>query len=137
MSTELAFCVPYERNIKSFGALRTPIFLITFRGKEKEQVVKAEMIFDTGSDVTLVPRIVADVLNIDLKTGIVVRLMSIDGESQAYVHIFNLTFGSILLGKVPIAISERDDIPFLLGSLGVIGKMPIELGKEEMCFGKP
>jgi hypothetical protein len=101
---------------------------MTFRKGEK--VLKAEMLLDTGSDVTVAPKLLADVLGLRLEAGTPIKIYSLDGVSKAYIHKF--TFNG---STVPIAISEREDMPFLLGRMGLVGEVDIKLNSEVTCLG--
>jgi len=69
-----------------------------------------------------------------LEAGTPIRIYSLDGVSKAYIHPFTFTLSEIK-SVVPIAISEREDMPFLLGRMGLIGEIDVKLEKEAICFG--
>lgn len=127
-----SWCSQYKTEYTEVGVLKTPTFLITFRRGEK--ILKVEMLLDTGSDVTVAPRMLADVLGMRLEAGTPIRIYSLDGVSKAYIHSFTFTLRETK-SVVPIAISEREDMPFLLGRMGLIGEIDVKLEKEAVCFG--
>lgn len=127
----VGWCAPYKREFTLLGELKTPTFLIIFRRGEK--ILKAEMLLDTGADCSMAPRMLADVLGLKLTDGFPISVYWGFGEkSKAYVHKFEF---SITKKPFPIAISEREDMPFLLGRLGLVGEVDVRLEKEVTCIG--
>jgi hypothetical protein len=74
---------------------------------------------------------VADELGVDLKSGVPIEITSLDGKSTAYIHRLNFTFGEIAIHDLPVAISEKDTMPFLLGCLGVLDSASVSLSHAD------
>ena len=126
-------CSKYSAIGTDFGILSIPEFPASF--KRNGTTVGIFMRLDTGSDITFVPRMIADALGVNLRSGTPIQIRSIDGISTAYVHSLDLLFGSVVIPSLPVAISERDDVPFLLGCLGLLDRTNVSLNgrNQSMC----
>lgn len=79
------------------------------------------MQIDTGAVVSLLRQSAVDLLGVSLDAGRRIVLGSVtDGTIVAYVHELTIRFGSTAPIIAPFAIAETDDVPNLLGRLGIL-----------------
>ena len=126
VSTE---CSPYDRKY-------LPIFDEEFVDPEIQLRVMTRygprfeyFLIDTGADVTLLPAASVDYFEVEMLEG-EDRIFGVEGEgitvkpAAIQVEILNRFF------RVRCAISDRDDIPFLLGRLDILDSFDLLFLKD-------
>ena len=95
---------------------------------------------DSGAVVSLLSRSCAELLGLRLEDGQKVELSTVGGRATlAYVHQIQTIFSEAIAYPVRYAISEREDVPSLLGRLDVIGTLQTDLDAtlSETTFRPP
>lgn len=83
---------------------------------------------DTGAVISVFRRSVAALLGLRLEGGRAIRLRSVaHGELRACVHPVRLAVDAKGSAVVPVAITDREDVPNLLGRHGVFDHFEIVL----------
>jgi hypothetical protein len=82
---------------------------------------------DSGAVISLLRRSAAEVLNLDLQSGRAISLTSVGpGKTGAFVHFILTRFSPDLELLVPFAIADHEEVPNLLGRLGVFTRLAVE-----------
>lgn len=95
---------------------------------------------DTGAIMSLFPRSAATVLGLNLTAGRPIHLGAVAGAGiDAYIHDLSVRLPATPLLTIPFAIAPRDDVPPLLGRLGVVEQLEITLDpiRRETRIRKP
>ena len=82
---------------------------------------------DSGAVVSLLRRSAGELLGIDIAAGRPVELGSIGGGgTKAFVHDFTARLDDTITLSIPFAIAPTEDVPNLLGRLGVFDPLQID-----------
>lgn len=95
---------------------------------------------DSGAVVSLLSRSCAELLGLRLEDGQRVELSTVGGRATvAYVHQIQTIFSEQIAYPVRFAISEKEDVPSLLGRLDVIATLQTDLDATllETAFRAP
>jgi hypothetical protein len=108
-----------KRETRHFGAMYRPSVDLQLLAKDgKWLTLQCEL--DSGAVITLLPRSIAGVLGINLVDGRAIELSSVGGQKiTAHVHSVQAKIGLFDHISVPVAIADSDDVPHLLGWLGI------------------
>lgn len=111
-----------------------PIIPVTFISNNNFFPYRA--LIDTGADLSVIHAEIAEILDIDLKTGRRHQFGGITGKGIGYIHTLNLEIGGNIFYKIPVSFSE-DIAPQGHGILGHEGlfdkiKLIFELGKKQI-----
>ena len=100
----------------AFGEIYRPSAEVLFQARESGKWYTVTMVVDTGADVTLLPRWLADALEIDLERDCqIIEMNGIGGGENIWLfrHV------KAQLGPwqrwIPVGFVEREDVPPLLG----------------------
>jgi Aspartyl protease len=115
-----------KRPTANFGDVWTPVANVQLRSLANQFHSFAFQI-DSGAVISLLKRLVADILGIDLTSGRRVQLTSVGGGgTSAFVHTLVARFEVNTECDVPFAIAETEMVPNLLGRLGFFDRMRID-----------
>jgi len=86
------------------------------------------MQIDSGAVISLLRRSIADLLGVPLEGGQRVEMSAVVGGAvTAFRHDLEFRVGDgTLTFRAPFAIAEREDVPNLLGRLGIFDALQIE-----------
>lgn len=130
---------PFRRIGKEYlGIIYRPYVYAFLKHTKDEEWFPVEMIADTGADYTLLPRRYADLLGIDLNTDCIAQTSAGIGASET-VYLYKGLIIKIESFKkeIPVGFLERDDIPALLGRLGMIEALRVIFEKFATTFERP
>lgn len=109
---------PYkEKESGIFGKTKRPLIdLYIFSETNKNWLFLAEVLADTGADISILPRTIGESLVKNVKTGRYLEIRGITPGAYTEVFVHNLTckIGGFEF-KAPFAISDSDDVPPILG----------------------
>ena len=115
-----------KRRTKHFGEVWVPFASVELRradGKFQPLVLQV----DSGAVVSLLRRSVANVLGLTLEGGRRVEMTSLGGAvTAAFVHELQTRLAVNIAYPVPFAIADSENVPNLLGRLGVFGPLQID-----------
>lgn len=122
----------HQKESTHFGRVWVPIVIAQFQAPSG-RFCRLHMFVDSGAVVSLVRRSMAEELGRDLEAGRPVQLTNAGGASnEAFVH--DLTMRLTNEEKpmiVPVAIAVRENVPNLLGRLGVFDRRHIEFDPRQ------
>ena len=105
-----------KENSKHFGTIVRPVVEVSLHGAEG---VNEVFYVDSGADITIIPRSVGELLELELKEEDIIELYGI-GESALSVVIKSVDMeiaGMRFTARVGWALTER--VPLLLGRLDI------------------
>ena len=109
---------PYkEKESGIFGKAKRPLIdLHIFSEIGKRWIFLAEVLADTGADISILPRTIGESLVQDIKKGRYLEIRGITPGAYTEVFIHNLLcrIGRVEF-KAPFAIADSDDVPPILG----------------------
>ncbi|MFZ5800603.1 MAG: hypothetical protein ACOY3D_04390 [Candidatus Omnitrophota bacterium] len=109
---------PYkEKESGIFGKTKRPLIdLHIFSESKKNWLFLAEVLADTGADISILPRTIGESLVKDIKSGRYLEIRGITPGAYAEVFIHHLTCKIARLKfNAPFAIADSDDVPPILG----------------------
>lgn len=115
-----------RRPTKHFGEVWVPFAQIEIQGSDgKFQAFSLQI--DSGAVVSLLRRSVADLLGLELEAGRRIEVTSVGGtRTAAHVHDLQTRFAQTIACTVPFAIATTEEIPNLLGRLGVFDPLQVD-----------
>lgn len=119
----MAITFPYEFVSKiSLGSIYRPIALVEFQSLNRKIFTKIWMVVDTGADFSILPKYVAEDLQISFsKDCIADETSGVGGKQKIYFCKSKLT---AKIGhyerKIPLGFFDNDSVPPLLGRLGFL-----------------
>jgi hypothetical protein len=125
-----------RRPTKHFGEVWVPFAHVELQGVD-DQFQEFALQVDSGAVVSLLRRSVADVLGLSLQAGKEIDLTAVGGgRTTAYVHLIRTRMGSENPAVVPVAIADSEDVPNLLGRLGVFDELQVDFDStlSETCI---
>ena len=94
------------------------------------------MVVDSGADYTLLPKVYAELLGIDLRSCVPMTTSGIGGSETVHLcKSLNVKLGD-WRAKVPAGFLERDDVPALLGRLKFMEEMEVTFKDFNTTFLK-
>ncbi len=115
------------------GTIRRPYATVLIQARGRRWV-SVEMVVDSGADYTLLPRVYAELLGVDLKSCVPMTTSGIGGSET--VHLYKSL--SVRLGdwraEVPAGFLERDDVPALLGRLKFLEALEVTFKDFKTTF---
>lgn len=121
----MSITFPLVEKVVGLGRLWVPY--VTAELKGRGAWIRVMFLLDTGADCTLLPRYVATELGIPLATCPASRLGGIEGGSlPCRKAVLDARIGTEAL-RMTCLISERDDVPLLLGRLDVFDRFSLEI----------
>jgi hypothetical protein len=121
-----------------FGTIFRPVAKISFQAIKSWQWVSVWMVVDTGADYTILPRYLAETLEISLERDCLQeRIFGVGGEQLIYLYRskINVRVGH-LNRTTPIAFLDNNEVPALLGRLGFIETFDTEFLKSHKVIFK-
>lgn len=119
----MAITFPYEFVSKiSLGNVFRPIALVEFQSINRKIFTKIWMVVDTGADFSILPKYVAEDLQISFsKDCIIDETSGVGGKQKIYLLKSKLTakIGNYER-KIPLGFFDNDNVPPLLGRLGFL-----------------
>lgn len=113
------FPYPYkEKESGIFGKTKRPLIdLRIFSETRRNWLLVAEVLADTGADISILPRTIGEELVSDIKKGRYLEIRGITPGAYTEVFIHNLIckIGESFKFKAPFAIADSDDVPPILG----------------------
>lgn len=106
-----------EKESGIFGKTKRPLIdLYIFSEIKKKWFFLAEVLADTGADISILPRTIGESLIKDIKKGKYLEIRGITPSAYTEVFIHNLTCKiREFKFKAPFAIADSDDVPPILG----------------------
>lgn len=116
-----------EKESPHFGRVWVSVIVAEFQSTSGT-FKKLHMVVDSGAIVTFVRRSFAEELGVELESGRPNRLANATGgHSEAFVHDLAIRLSDEEPAfDVPVAIAARENVPNLLGRLGVFDRRRIE-----------
>lgn len=112
---------PYkERGSGIFGKTKRPLIdLYVFSEARKAWLFLAEVLADTGADISVLPRTIGESLVKDIKRGryLEIRGITPGAYTEVFIHQFICKIRDFKF-KAPFAIADSDDVPPILGRAG-------------------
>ncbi len=121
-----------------FGPIYRPIAKVLFQSPQTHVWVKTWMVVDTGADFSILPRYIANDLGISLADDCKKDTISgIGGEQGIYLLKKKIAakIGNLDC-SVPLAFSDSNEIPALLGRLGFMETFDTEFLKTHTVVFK-
>ncbi|MDI6860281.1 MAG: aspartyl protease family protein [Methanocellales archaeon] len=125
----------YERQeSKVFGTICRPIAEVFFRKRDTDRWVKMSLIIDSGADVTLLPKMYARTLGIDINECEEQETRGVGGSVKIYLcdKLQARLNGTRLQAKVGFV--DTADLPPLLGRIDFFDFFEICFRKREIVF---
>lgn len=100
-----------------FGKTKRPLIdLYILSEVQKAWLFLADVLADTGADISILPRAIGESLIKDIKGGKYLEIRGITPGAYTEVFIHNLTcrIGEVKF-RAPFAIADSDDVPPILG----------------------
>ena len=120
-----------------FGRLYRPIAEVSLYSNNYDKWLKVWMVVDTGADHSILPKYFANSLGISLDRDCNKEWTTgIGGDQRIYMlkKLLRVRLGEVEY-HVPIAISDKDNIPSIMGRLGFIDLFNVEfLTKKKVIF---
>ena len=114
---------PLVNKRTSFGII--PDSLIPVEVLTKFGYQSLEFVLDTGADFTMLPRHMAEVIEIDLSACPQSRSYGIEGNGvKVYASQIQIKIGQVEL-KVRCLFSEKETIPYILGRADIFSRFNI------------
>lgn len=112
---------------RNFGKVLAPLAQIELQGTDG-RIHQLSVLVDSGATVSLVSRSVGDLLGIQWESGRSISVSGVGGaHTSARVHNVSLRFANWTFAPVPMAIAENENVPNLLGRLGVFDRLQVDL----------
>lgn len=109
---------PYKKKESGiFGKTKRPLIdIFLFSEIKKGWLLLAEVLADTGADISILPRTIGESLVRDIKKGKYLEIRGITPGAYAEVFIHHLACKiNGVKFKAPFAIADSDDVPPILG----------------------
>lgn len=115
-----------RRRTKYFGEIWVPYAHVELRDADDRFHALAIQV-DSGAVISLLRRSVAEILQIQLESGRQIELGGVGGaKTTAYIHTLFTRFDETMAFDVPFAIASNEEVPNLLGRLGVFDVLQID-----------
>ena len=109
---------PYkEKESGIFGKTKRPLIdLHIFSEIKKGWIFLAEVLADTGADISILPRTIGESLVNDIKKGkyLEIRGITPGAYTEVFIHHLTCKIGKVIF-KAPFAIADSDDVPPIFG----------------------
>lgn len=109
---------PYkDKESGIFGKTKRPLIDIrVFSETKKSWFFLAEVLADTGADISILPRTIGESLVEDIKKGryLEIRGITPGAYTEVFIHNLSCKIGNVKF-KAPFAIADSDDVPPILG----------------------
>lgn len=109
---------PYkEKESGIFGKTKRPLIdLYLFSQIKKRWLFLAEVLADTGADISILPRTIGESLVRDIKRGryLEIRGITPGAYTEVFIHHLRCKIGMVEF-EAPVAIADSDDVPPILG----------------------
>ncbi len=113
------------RTHRYLGTVHVPIIDLEIQDS-RGPFVPFSLCIDSGAVVSLLPRTAADVLGLDPSVGKPIELGGVAHHGlRASLHELSVRLAGLPPTTVPFAIAQQDNVPGLLGRLGVFDRFQI------------
>jgi len=105
-----------EKDSGIFGKVKRPLITVEIRTKAGDWLEIKEVLADTGADISIFPRNIAELAIENIEDGKTLEVKGIVPYSKLIVFIHELAFR--INGKIfglPVAVADSDDVPPILG----------------------
>ncbi len=122
---------PYG-NKKALGFGNIPTIKLKLKIERPGGFIDLLFLFDTGADVTSLPKSLAKKLGIDLQTCPQETMIGYTGEAtRVFLSKISLRLGKGIF-SIPCVFSSHEDVPIILGRAGILTRFNIFLnGKDK------
>lgn len=106
-----------ERESCIFGKTKRPLIdLYIFSETKKNWLFVADILADTGADISILPRTIGELVIQDIKEGkyLEIRGITPGAYTEVFIHDLTCKMGAVKF-KAPFAIADSDDVPPILG----------------------
>jgi len=123
---------PYRRiRSKTFGDVLIPVVKISLIGRRE---VGVDALVDSGAVISIFPRSLCDLLGLVFEDGKRASVRTATGEEiPIRVHRVKMTIEDSNF-NIRAAFCERENIPYVLGRLDIVGKIGIKFEKDGTTF---
>ncbi len=119
------------RSHRYFGTVQVPIVEVEIKSLTG-QFFPFALCVDSGAVVSLLPRSAADVLGLDPSGGRPIQLGIVsEHRIDAWIHELDVRIGDMPPMTVPFAVAVHDNVPALLGRMGVFDRLEITFNPAE------
>ena len=123
-----------DQESQIFGRVKRPLIELDAYSHARERWIPLfEVLVDTGADMSVLPRIIGELLVEDITLGRRVEIRGVAPNSRLVCYIHDLKFRIAEREfNLPVALAESDDVPSLLGRIRGIDIFDVEFlkGKE-------
>ncbi len=121
-----------------FGIIYRPTIKVKFKVRGSKNWLDVSMIVDTGADYTILPKWLANDLNVDLKADCERHITGGIGGSETVFLLRRMTVRvGQWIGVVPVGFLTHDDVPPLLGRQNFSEKFRLILENYTTTFILP
>jgi len=130
---------PFEKiPSDTFGEVQRPYATVFLRKKGDDRWIDVRMVVDTGADYTLLPKMYARRLAIDIFIDCEVqKTYGVGGAETIYLYRGLTTRIGNYEQVIPVGFLERSDVPPLLGRQGFLEIFRVVFEKHQVSFSKP
>ena len=105
-----------EKKSGIFAKVKRPLVTLEIKTHSGEWLKLQEVLADTGADISILPRDVAELILEDFKNGKYQEIMGIVPFSKLVCYIHNLTFRIDSKEFIlPVAVADSDSVPPIIG----------------------
>ncbi len=128
------YCFPYKKELsKTFGVVYRPVVDVYLKTKRGDWF-QVSPYADSGSDITLFPGSVCEILDLNLDEGKESTVTGISGEEiKIFIHTIKIKIGEEEI-DIRAGFCVREDIPYLLGRADVLSHFDICFESGKVCF---
>jgi len=126
----MSYALSDKGSFQGFENLAPIVPASYMRGNNSLGPVSAEV--DTGAAISVAPSTLARQLGINLESGELVSLRGVGGSVDSYVHPVDVGIGDQVFHGIPVAITTKDDSPFLLGRLGFLQEADLSFNQGQV-----
>lgn len=121
-----------------FGEVHRPYATVFLRKKNEDGWIDTRMVVDTGADYTLLPKMYARRLGIDIFTDCEVQeTRGVGGTETIYLYRGLTARIGNYEQVIPVGFLERSDVPPLLGRQEFLETFRVVFEKHRVSFSKP
>lgn len=130
---------PFEKILSDiFGEIFRPYATVLLQKKDGGGWIETRMVVDTGADYTLLPKMYARRLGIDIFTDCDVQeTHGVGGAETIYLYRGLTARIGNYEQVIPVGFLERSDVPPLLGRQEFLETFRVVFEKRKVSFSKP
>ncbi|RJS74618.1 hypothetical protein CW713_07165 [Methanophagales archaeon] len=128
------YCFPYKKELsRMFGEADRPVVDVYLNTKSGDWF-QVSPYADSGSDITLFPGSVCEILGLNLDEGDESTITGISGEEiKIFIHNIKIKIGEEEM-DIRAGFCVREDIPYLLGRTDILSHFDICFESDKICF---